>query len=124
MARFIVSMPDDMLNDLDAAARRDRRSRSELLRELVRRHLNSAHIGEAAAPYGKSAKQKPMKKASAKTSARARLLDLGIGQAGCPGLDRLIGPIQDKADMGKALAIGKKLKGLSQDIADARADRL
>ena len=124
MARFIVSMPDEMLKQLDAAARREQRNRSELLREAVRRHLSSALIGETTAPYGRPTKREAAKNASRKTSARTRLLDLGIGEDGCPGLDRLIGPLKDQVDMRKALRIGKKLKGLSADIIDGRDDRL
>jgi Arc/MetJ-type ribon-helix-helix transcriptional regulator len=124
MARFIVSMPDEMLKQLDAAARREQRNRSELLREAVRRHLSSALIGEATAPYGRPIKREGAKNASRKRTARTRLLDLGIGEDGCPGLDRLIGPLKDKVDMRKALGIGKKLKGLSADIIDGRDDRL
>jgi Arc/MetJ-type ribon-helix-helix transcriptional regulator len=39
MARFMVSMPDDMLKKLDSQARKESRGRSELLREAVRHHL-------------------------------------------------------------------------------------
>lgn len=124
MARFIISMPDAMLKALDAAARREQRSRSELLREAVRRHLRSELVGETMAMYSKTAKREPAKKVSRKRSARARLLGLGIGQQGCPGLDRLIGPIKGKVDLRKTLAIGKKLAGLSEDIIEARDDRL
>ena len=34
-----VSIPDEMLPEIDNAARRERRSRSELIREAVRRYL-------------------------------------------------------------------------------------
>lgn len=124
MARFIVSMPDTMLKDLDAAARREQRSRSELLREAVRRHLGSTTVDETPAAYGKTVKPKTTRTTSRNTRARARLLDLGVGQEGCPGLDRLIGPIKDAVDMRKAIAIGKKLTGLSKEIVDSRDDRL
>jgi metal-responsive CopG/Arc/MetJ family transcriptional regulator len=40
MARFMIWMPDEMLKKLDEAARKEHRSRSELLREAARRHLN------------------------------------------------------------------------------------
>jgi metal-responsive CopG/Arc/MetJ family transcriptional regulator len=40
MARFMISMPDEMLKKLDEAARKEHRSRSELLREAARRHLS------------------------------------------------------------------------------------
>ena len=36
MARFMVSMPDEMLKKLDRLAKREHRSRSELLREAAR----------------------------------------------------------------------------------------
>lgn len=35
MARFMISMPDEMLKKLDDAARKEHRSRSELLREAA-----------------------------------------------------------------------------------------
>lgn len=34
-----VSVPEDMLPEIDSAARREHRSRSELIREAVRRYL-------------------------------------------------------------------------------------
>jgi metal-responsive CopG/Arc/MetJ family transcriptional regulator len=39
VARFMISMPDEMLKKLDEATRKEHRSRSELLREAARRHL-------------------------------------------------------------------------------------
>lgn len=124
MARFIVSMPDEMLKALDAAARREQRSRSELLREAVRRHLASTMVSEAAAAYGMRTKPAAPRKLSHKSPARKRLLDLGIGQVGCPGLDRLIGPGNEDVDGRKVIAIGKKLTGLSKEIIDGRDERL
>jgi hypothetical protein len=42
MARFMVSMPDEIVEKLDRRARKERRSRSALLREAVKRHLSAA----------------------------------------------------------------------------------
>jgi hypothetical protein len=52
-----------------------------------------------------------------------RLLELGIGRSGCPGLDRLIGPVKDEVNMRRLLKIGNKLKGLTRDIVESRKDR-
>jgi hypothetical protein len=52
-----------------------------------------------------------------------RLLDLGIGRSGCPGLDRLIGPVKGELNMRRLAKIGAKLKGLSHDIIEYRKDR-
>ena len=48
MARFMISMPDEMLKKLDDAARKEHRSRSELLREAARHHLNADVQAKAA----------------------------------------------------------------------------
>ena len=87
MARFMISMPDDMLKKLDEAARKEHRSRSELLREAARRHLTADVQAEAVQGSKSDAKRKITKKIS-KGSLRERLLNLGVGQRGCPGLDR------------------------------------
>jgi metal-responsive CopG/Arc/MetJ family transcriptional regulator len=47
MVRFMVSMPNDMLEKLDRQARKESRARSELLREAVRRHLAAEAPREA-----------------------------------------------------------------------------
>ena len=52
------------------------------------------------------------------------LLDKGIVTRGCPGLDALVGPITEPVDMERVLEIGRKLKGLSQQIIDDREDRV
>ena len=52
-----------------------------------------------------------------------RLLDLGIGRSGCPGLDRLVGPVKDEVDMRRLVEIGNKFKGLTRGIIDSREDR-
>jgi Arc/MetJ-type ribon-helix-helix transcriptional regulator len=121
MARFMISMPDEMLKKLDDAARQEHRSRSELLREAARCHLNV--IGHAEAAHGSKSEAKRSAKKISKGSLRERLLDLGLGQKGCPGLDRLAGPVTEGIDMRRLLKISKKLTGLSRDIIESREDR-
>lgn len=122
MARFMISMPDDMLKKLDDAARKEHRSRSELLREAARRHLNTD--AQAKAAQGTRSKAKPeMAKKQSTRPLRERLLELGVGQEGCPGLDRLVGPVNGVVDRRRLLKIGKKLAGLSREIIDSREDR-
>jgi len=42
MSKMIsVSIPEDLLPEIDEAARRERRSRSELIRDALRRYLSS-----------------------------------------------------------------------------------
>ena len=122
MARFMISMPDDMLKKLDEAARKEHRSRIELLREVARRHLTADVQAEAVQGSKSDATRKIAKKIS-KGSLSERLLNLGVGQKGCPGLDRLVGPVRDGIDMRRLLKISKKLTGLSRDIIDSREDR-
>ena len=124
MARFMISMPDEMLKKLDEAARKEHRSRSELLREAARRHLTvdsqlSKHEAVKDERDGKRKGAKKMKK----KSMTQRLLELGIGRSGCPGLDRLIGPVKEEVDMRRLVKIGSKLKGLTRHIIDSREDR-
>ena len=61
MARFMVSMPDDMVKQLDRRALEEHRSRSELLREAARRHLASSvsegHRGTANARFKRQPKE-------------------------------------------------------------------
>ena len=121
MARFMISMPDDMLKKLDEAARKEHRSRSELLREAARRHLTVDVQAEAAQGSKSDTKRKITKKIS-KGSLRERLLNLGVGQRGCPGLDRQVGPVREGIDMRRLLKISKKLTALSRDIIDTRED--
>jgi Arc/MetJ-type ribon-helix-helix transcriptional regulator len=123
MARFMISMPDDMLKKLDDAARQEHRSRSELLREAARRYLNVIGHIETAQGSKSEAKRKIARNIS-KGSLRERLLGLGVGQRGCPGLDRLVGPAKKKdIDMRQLVKISKKLTGLSRDIIESREDR-
>ena len=41
MARFVVTIPDDFLKEVDARAQAEHRSRSELVREALRGYLRS-----------------------------------------------------------------------------------
>jgi Arc/MetJ-type ribon-helix-helix transcriptional regulator len=41
MARFVVTIPDDFLEEVDARAKAEHRSRSELVREALRGYLRS-----------------------------------------------------------------------------------
>ncbi|MEX0804735.1 MAG: ribbon-helix-helix domain-containing protein [Candidatus Binatia bacterium] len=122
MARFMISMPDEMLKKLDEAARKEHRSRSELLREAARRHL-SVNVQAKAMPGSKRTATRDILEKASTASARERLLELGVGQKGCPGLDRLVRPVNDGVDMRRVLKIGKKLTGVSRDIIESRADR-
>jgi Arc/MetJ-type ribon-helix-helix transcriptional regulator len=122
MARFMISMPDEMLKKLDEAARKEHRSRSELLREAARHRLTA---DAAASPASSSSRTRTQKipRTRATGVARERLLRLGIGLSGCPGLDRLVGPDKVRPDMRRLMKIGKKLSGLSRDIIESRKDR-
>ena len=42
MARVLLSLPDDFLAEVDELAAREKRSRSELVREALRRYLHQA----------------------------------------------------------------------------------
>lgn len=122
MARFMISMPDDMLKKLDDAARQEHRSRSELLREAIRHHLNLDGYAQTAHDRPSESKRK-IPKGGSKGSLREHLLELGVGQKGCPGLDRLVGPIGGGIDRQRLLKAGRKLTGLSRTIMDSREDR-
>jgi hypothetical protein len=122
MARFMISMPDEMLKKLDEAARKEYRSRSEFLREAVRYCLGA----EAPAPPVSNTnrpKTQKISKTAATGVARVRLLRLGMGESGCPGLDRLVGPDKARPDMRRLFKIGKKLRGLSREIFESRKER-
>lgn len=125
MARLMVSMPDEMVKKLDRRAKEERRSRSELLREAVGRHLAASAprgAGESLVP-GRNGKQKVQKKWTKKALER-HLLEKGLARRGCPGLDSLVGPIKGSVDMKRVLRITKRLTGLSRQIIEDREDRL
>lgn len=58
------------------------------------------------------------------TKLTQHLLDKGVATRGCPGLDALVGPLTEPVDMERVPEIGKKLKGLSQQIIDDCEDRV
>lgn len=124
MARFMVSMPDELLTKLDRLAKREHRSRSDLLREAARRYLNRP--AEAAAQRPTAVARVSVRRPTRWTAAKLTqyLLDKGVVTRGCPGLDALLGPIKGPVDLERVLEIGKKLSGISQQIIDDREDRV
>ena len=124
MARFMVSMSDEMLEELDRQARMEHRTRSELLREAVRRHLASSAPADRPHP-AKSGKQRGRgSKKWTKKALEQHLLESGLARRGCPGLDSLVGPMKGPVDMKRVLRITRKLTGLSREIIEEREDRL
>ncbi len=125
MARFMVSMPDEMVKKLDRRAQLEHRSRSELLREAARRHLASAAPVETkeGPTAGRNGRQKVQKRWT-KKSLEQHLLEKGLARRGCPGLDSLLGPVRGPVDMKRVLRITKRLAGLSHQIIKDREDRL
>ncbi len=124
MARFMVSMPDEMVKKLDRRAQEEHRSRSELLREAARRHLAAAASVETTqgSTRGSNGNTKGPKSWT-KESLERHLLVNGLARKGCPGLDSLVGPIKGPVDMKRILRITKKLTGLSRQIIEGREDR-
>jgi Arc/MetJ-type ribon-helix-helix transcriptional regulator len=124
MARFMVSMPDEMVKKLDRRAQEEHRSRSELLREAARRHLAAAPGEAEQSPTRRlSGKQKAQKKWT-KEALERHLLESGLCCKGYSGLDSLIGPTKGPVDMKRVLRITKRLTGLSRQIIEDREDRL
>ncbi|MGH7960784.1 MAG: CopG family ribbon-helix-helix protein [Candidatus Binatia bacterium] len=123
MPRLTLSIPDELLTKLDRRAKREQRSRSELLREAARRYLSHPQepLRQQAAP-SKNSPRPRQKWTPAKLT--QYLLDKGVVIRGCPGLDTLVGPVTGPVNMEHVLEIGKKLKGLSQQIIDDREDRV
>lgn len=126
MARFMVSMPDEMVKKLDQRARDEHRTRSELLREAIRQHLVTP------AP---AAKESPSPPRNGRQKARGRtkrtkealeqyLIEKGVARKDCPGLDGLVGPVKGPVDMKRVLEIGKKLSGLTRQVIEDREDRV
>ena len=126
MARFMVSMPDEILKKVDRRAREEHRTRSELLREAVRQHLAPSARGadESQFSLGARMKDRSHRKKWRKGEIDRFLIESGIAAKGCPGLDALIGPVKGPVDMRRVLKIGKKLTGLSREIIEAREDRV
>lgn len=124
MARFMISMPDEMLKKLDRRARAEHRTRSELLREAARQHLTTPAPGtKKSSPPSRNGKRKRQKKWT-KEVLEQYLLDKGTIRKDCPGLDPLVGPVKGPVDMKRVLEIGKKLGGLSRAIIEDREDRV
>lgn len=42
MSRLLISMPEEFLKEIDKFAKQEQRSRSELIREALRRYMNKA----------------------------------------------------------------------------------
>ena len=124
MARLTVSLPDELLTKLDRLAKREHRSRSELLREAARRYLSQPEEASTRPPKAASPRTARHTQKWTKEKLEQFLLDKGVIRRGCPELEALLGPAIGPVDMAKVLEIGKKLKGLSQQIIDAREDRV
>jgi hypothetical protein len=124
MARLTVSLPDELLTKLDRLAKREHRSRSELLREATRRYLSQ--LQEPLQPETPPTPPKtwPDARRWTREELEQYLLNKGVIRRGCPELEALLGPAAGPVDMAKVLEIGKKLKGLSQQIIDDREDRV
>jgi len=125
MPRLTVSIPDELLTKLDRLAKRERRSRSELLREAARRYLSQPEDASTR-PLKKEVSPPTVRREQQWTKEKLEqyLLDKGVIRRGCPELEALLGPARGPVDMAKVLEIGKKLKGLSQQIIDDREDRV
>jgi len=126
MSRFMVSMPDEMIRELDRRARKEHRTRSELLREAVRQHLAIPVLGtKESLPQSRDGKRKTGKRKKwTKEALEQYLVEKGVVRRGCPGLDALVGPVKGPVNMKRVLEIGKKLTGLSREIIEAREDRV
>jgi Arc/MetJ-type ribon-helix-helix transcriptional regulator len=121
----MVSMPDEMVKKLDRRAKQERRSRSELLRDALRRQLATPtpRIAKELATRSRNGKRTP-RKMWTKKSLERYLLEKGLARKGCPGLDSLLGPIKRPAEMKRVLRITKRLTGLSERIIEDREDRV
>jgi hypothetical protein len=125
MARFMVSMPDEMVKMLDRRAREEHRTRSELLREAVRHHVVASAPREAReAPISRRNGKRKVRKRWTKKALEQHLLEKGLARRGCPGLDSLVGVLKGPVDMKRVLRITKRLTGLSRQIIGDREDRL
>jgi Arc/MetJ-type ribon-helix-helix transcriptional regulator len=125
MARFMVSMPDEMVKKLDRRAREEHRSRSELLREAVRLNLAASAPGKTKdSPIPRRNGRNKAQKRWTKKALEQHLMEKGVARRGCPGLDSLVGPIEGPVDMKRVLRITERLTGLSRQIIEDREDRL
>ena len=124
MARFMVSMPEELLKKLDRLAKQEHRSRSELLREAARRYLSEPEKPSGRRPTGvpRVTTSRPQKWTKAKLE--QYFLEKGVIRRGCPELEALLGPVSGPVDMAEVLEIGKKLSGISQQVIADREDRV
>ena len=125
MARFMISMPGEIVKILDRCSRQEGRSRNELLREAVKRHLSASapvELRDKPVP-GRNGKDKTRKKWTKKTL-EEHLIEKGAARRGCFGLDSLVGRIKTPVDMKRVLRITKKLTALSRQIIEDREDRV
>ena len=125
MARFMISMPDEIVKKLDRCAREERRTRSELLREAVKRHLAASEPVELKEKtvHGRNGNDKTRKKWT-KKALEEHLIEKGAARRGCLGHDSLVGRIKTPVDMKRVLRITKKLTALSRQIIEDREDRV
>jgi hypothetical protein len=119
MANISIDIPDDLITQLDHRAKHENRSRSELLCKAAQQYL-----GLSDEPSAKEPKLPPQPTQWTAAQVTEYLLAKGVVTRGCPGLDTLLGPVTGPVDMERVLEIGKKLKGLSQQIIDDREDRV
>jgi hypothetical protein len=120
----MISMPDDLLVKLDRRAKREHRSRGELLSEATKQYLS--HPGNRVVLPSAKSSPKVARRTQKWTKEKLEqyLLDKGVIRRGCPELEALLGPAAGPVDMAKVLEIGKKLQGLSQEIIADREDRV
>jgi predicted DNA-binding protein len=119
-------MPDELVKQMDRRAKDEHRTRSELLREAVQQHLATAASGGKKLTFqSKNRKRKGQRRKKwTKEALQQYLLDRGIVQKGCPGLDAMLGPVKGPVDMRRVLEIGRKLTGLTRQIIADREDRV
>src|SRR5581483_5541308 len=117
MANISIDIPDELINQLDHRAKHENRSRNELLCKAAQQYL-----GLSDEPALQEPQTSPLTQWTA-SQVTEYLLEKGVVTRGCPGLDAFLGPVTEPVDMERVLEIGKKLKGLSQQIIDDREDR-
>ncbi len=119
MANVSIDIPDDLLTQLDHRAKHERRSRNDLLCKAAQQYLG---LPDAPASRQTDLSQQPTSWTASQVT--EYFLEKGVVVRGCPELEALLGPAIGPVDMAKVLEIGKKLKGLSQQIIDDREDRV
>lgn len=119
MANISIDIPDDILIQLNHRAEHERRSRNELLSKAARQYL-----GLADEPAAQETERPQYSAQWSAAQVTEYLLEKGVVIRGCPELEALLGPAMGPVDMARVLEIGKKLKGLSQQIIDDREDRV